>query len=94
MTPHTVATHTRTHVSSAFANPYLACDQCRARVTEWHVPHRCGCDESGWQNRPCGHQASVTSVCPSWGPVDGCRCMDHLGHVPHGPAAATERAKP
>src|ERR1039458_298790 len=22
-------------------------------------------------------------LCPSWGPVDGCQCLAHLGHVPH-----------
>lgn len=43
-------THTRTHVQIEFADPYLTCDQCRAWVTAWHDPSRCGCDESGWQN--------------------------------------------
>jgi hypothetical protein len=77
-------THTRTHVYITFANPYLTCDQCGQPVTGWHDPERCGCDESGWRNRPCDHRAGVTSVCPSWGPVDGCQCQEHLGHLPHG----------
>lgn len=76
---HTV---TRTHVHITFANPYLACDQCKALVTAWHDDDRCGC-EAGFWNEPCGHQAGATSVCPSWGPVDGCSCLAHLGHVPH-----------
>jgi hypothetical protein len=75
----TARTHTRTHTNIAFANPYLRCDRCRAWVTAWHNPDRCGCGENGWQNQPCGHRAGATTVCPSWGPVDGCRCqpLDH-----------------
>lgn len=76
-------THTRTHVFVEFANPFLACDTCGQRVPKWHDPDRCGCGEEGWENRPCGHQAGVTSVCPSWGPVDGCLCAEILGEVPH-----------
>lgn len=77
------STHTRTHVTITFANSYLTCDQCSEWVTGWHDSDRCGCDASFW-NEPCGHRAGVTSACPSWGPVDGCQCMEHLGHVPHG----------
>lgn len=82
-----VPTHTRTHVFVAFANPYLACDECKQPVRSWHDPDKCGCDQEGFQNRPCGHQAGATSACPSWGPVDGCQCREHFGHVPHGPVA-------
>lgn len=83
-------THTRTHVHIEFADPYLTCDRCKAWVTGWHNPNRCGCDETGWQNLPCGHQSGATSACPSWSPVDGCRCRQHLGYVPHGePVVAT-----
>ncbi len=82
--------HTRTHVNVTFANPYLACDQCGQRVAQWHDPVKCGCGDSGWQNKPCGHQAGATSVCPSWGPVDGCTCVEHLGRRDHGePPAPT-----
>ena len=84
----TTRTHTRTHVNISFANPFLVCDQCQQPVPAWHNPDRCGCGGGGWQNLPCGHQAGVTSVCPSWGPVDGCTCQQALGHVPHGPALA------
>lgn len=69
-----MSTHTRTHVLITFADPYLRCDQCREWVPRWHNPDRCGCDEPGWHNDPCGHQAGTTTACPSWGPVDGCRC--------------------
>lgn len=69
-------THTRTHVVVGFADPHLICDRCKRPVPAWHDPDRCGCGERGWQNQPCGHQAGVTSTCPSWGPVDGCRCRD------------------
>jgi hypothetical protein len=57
-----------------FANPYLACDHCGARVTH----------SLGVTNQPCGHHVGFESVCPSWGPVDGCQCVEHLGTRPHG----------
>ena len=67
-------THTRTHVETNFANPYLTCDKCRQFVTGWHDNGPCGCDDENW-NEPCGCQpTSVTSACPSWSPVDGCGC--------------------
>lgn len=78
------STVTRTHVYVTFANPYLVCERCRRSVRRWHDNDRCGCGEEGWQNLPCGHQDGVTSVCPSWSPVDGCCCLEHLGRVPHG----------
>lgn len=66
-------THTRTHVFITFANPYLKCDECGASVIRWHDDDQCGCAAGSW-NEPCHHKAGVTSVCPSWGPVDGCQC--------------------
>ncbi len=76
-------THTRTHVYVGFADPYLVCDRCRGWVTSWHDGDRCGCKDTWW-NMPCGcERAGVDSTCPSWGPVDGCRCQEHLGYVPH-----------
>lgn len=76
-------THTRTHVYVTFANPYLTCDECGVGVPRWHNPQQCGCDQDGWENMPCGHQAGATSVCASWGPVDGCQCQRLFKHVPH-----------
>ena len=83
-------THTRTHTYITFANPYLRCDFCREPVPRWHNNDTCGCGETFW-NEPCGHTAGTTSVCPSWSPVDGCQCREHLGHVDHDeqPAAAS-----
>jgi hypothetical protein len=75
-------TFTRTHVYVTFANPYLACRRCTSWVTSYHSPDRCGCD-AGWWNMPCEHDAGVFSACPSWGPVDGCSCQEHLGEVLH-----------
>lgn len=76
-------THTRTHVTVDFADPYLVCDGCRRPVTGWHHHTLCGCRETFW-NEPCGcRRAGVDSTCPSWGPVDGCRCLAHLGYVSH-----------
>lgn len=60
-----------------FANPFLACDECGHRVTH---------SLELW-NQPCGHRAGTTSVCPSWGPVDGCSCAEQLGSVEHGQPA-------
>lgn len=74
--------HTRTHVFVTFADPYLKCDQCGASVPRRHNDDACGC-QAGWWNEPCGHRAGATSACPSWGPVDGCQCQEHLGYVPH-----------
>lgn len=76
-------THTRTHVYIEFADPYLVCDLCHQPVPRWHDDDRCGCRDGFW-NEPCGHQAGVTSVCPSWGPVDGCTCVRVFGEVLHG----------
>lgn len=70
-----MGTHTRTHVHTVFACPYLQCRECRAWVDSWHDQQRCGCGEIGiGENHPCGHRAGVECVCPSWGPVDGCTC--------------------
>lgn len=78
-------THTRVHVNVMFSDPYLACDACHAWVTGWHDNDRCGCAGTFW-NVPCGcTRAGVTSRCPSWSPVDGCRCREHLGYVLHVP---------
>ena len=89
------ATHTRTHVYVKFANPFLVCDTCRDPVWGFHDPTKCGETPEGWffgrdWNMPCEHRAGVTSVCPSWGPVDGCRCLAHLGYVPHKPLPVEE----
>lgn len=76
-------THTRTHVYVTFANPYLICDLCRAWVTRWHNNDKCVCPEECWLE-PCSHNAEAVSACPSWSPVDGCQCQQHLGRVDHG----------
>lgn len=75
-------TFTRTHVYITFANPNLACTQCHESVPRWHDPEKCGCDMGYW-NEPCRHDAAINSTCPSWGPVDGCRCdgYPHKDHV-------------
>lgn len=75
---------THTHVITEFADPYLKCNICRRPARgfvsmEGQVPE---CQHTGHLT-PCGHMAMVTSDCPSWSPVDGCRCMEHLGHIPH-----------
>lgn len=59
-----------------FANPFIVCADCARRVV----------DHPALSNEPCGHQADFNDLCPSWSPVDGCRCQAHLGYVPHPPA--------
>lgn len=70
-------THVSTYNAVLFADPYKVCNQC-----------------GGWVDGvldmpgvpltvPCEHRSGYTDVCPSWGPVDGCQCMEHLGYVPH-----------
>lgn len=66
-------TFTRTHVYVSFANPYLVCELCYQPVPRWHNDDRCGCESTCW-NEPCRHTAGITSICPSWSPVDGCTC--------------------
>jgi len=66
-------TYTKTHVTE-FADPYLACKKCGVRV-RWR---------DNMNNMPCEHRADFNSVCPSWSPVGGCRCQEHLGSVEHG----------
>lgn len=76
-------THTRTHVTLTFANPYLVCRTCRVRVPAWHQPAACGpgCDRPA-RNIPCGHLGAL-SLCPTWTSRGGCRCEAEFGHVPH-----------
>jgi hypothetical protein len=76
------ATHTRTHITITPANPFLVCGTCGERVADFH-DGRCGCGETRPLNLPCGHCGEYRSLCPSWGPVDGCQCADQLGYVPH-----------
>ncbi|MGW6566468.1 hypothetical protein [Streptomyces sp. NPDC054975] len=85
-------THTRTHVHVTFANPHLTCESCEQPVTSWHNNDACGCDSLCW-NVPCRHVADTRNTCPSWDPVDGCQCLEHLGHVPHPPAQADEETR-
>lgn len=51
-----------------YANPYNKCDRCGLRTTNGAIV------QGIWRNFPCGHNASFSSVCPSWSPVDGCEC--------------------
>lgn len=83
-------THTRTHVEIRFANPHLICDNCRKPVSGWHNPDVCGCN-TFTVNVPCCCRAGTTSTCPSWSPVDGCRCAQQLGAVDHAPAPEVSR---
>lgn len=72
--------HTRVHVLVGFANPFLVCSECKAKVPYWHNPDRCGCDEEDFYNSPCKHVAEVISICPTWDPVEGCSCTNKETH--------------
>lgn len=65
---------TQSDEEDGFANPFLVCNYCKATVTS----------RSDGVNHPCGHGADYSSVCPSWSPVDGCRCHTHVGSVQRG----------
>lgn len=75
-----LVTNTRTHTFIGFANPYFRCDECKGKVRYWHNPERCGCDEEGFYNHPCEHKAGITSICPTWNPVEGCICSNKDTH--------------
>lgn len=73
-------THTRTYNRIDFADPYKVCNECGGWVDGvLDVPD--GRDLTV----PCEHDRGYSDVCPSWGPVDGCQCAEHLGYVPHKP---------
>lgn len=79
-------THVSVYNKITFADPYKTCDYCGAWITGV-------LDKPGpLIVVPCEHQASYSDRCPSWGPVDGCQCAEHLGYVPHGepPGRVTE----
>lgn len=81
---------TSNHTYVNFANPFLVCDTCRQPAIGYHSPSVCHCHTRGWSNWwnvPCEHNDGVHSVCPTWGPVDGCQCLNRLGYVPHPPAS-------
>lgn len=71
-------THTFTVVR--YADPYLICTGCGERAEGYvHAPGH----EEHFENWPCRHRAVIHSLCPSWSPVDGCRCIHVFNHVGH-----------
>ncbi len=61
-------TRTRTYNATLFADPYKQCQQCGGWIDGV-------LDNPGPSILvPCEHQGGYRDVCPSWGPVDGCRC--------------------
>lgn len=76
-----MSVHTQTHSYVGFANPFLVCDECKAKVPYWHDPDRCSpyCASESF-NYPCQHKVGVTSKCFTWNPVDGCECIDKENH--------------
>lgn len=69
-------TFTRTYNTVRFADPHKQCLRC-----------------GGWIDGvldkpgplvlvPCEHESDYRDVCPSWGPVDGCTCVEMPGVDP------------
>lgn len=80
------ATRTHTHVIVPFANPFMICNQCKRRVEGFvSSVYRDDLCEHDFDNYPCGHAAGIQSLCPSWSPVSGCQCLEHIGTVNHAP---------
>lgn len=73
--------------NKTYANPYIACTTCGVRVFWWTA--EAGNDPCGHRGEvktvttvSVGQRVSWDeqtdpwkSVCPSWGPVDGCTCL-------------------
>lgn len=71
-------TYTRTHEAIKFADPFKVCNQCGGWITGiLSIPD--GPDLT----TPCEHEGGYIDICPSWSPVDGCLCVEHLGRVEH-----------
>jgi hypothetical protein len=69
-----------------FADPYKVCNECGGWVTGAVMLSTAQPGRSGGGKLvvlPCEHERGYEDVCPSWSPVDGCQCEEHLGHVPH-----------
>lgn len=62
-------THTMVAAEVDFADPYKTCDSCG----EW-ITGVIDFDGDPLMLAPCEHTSSYRDVCPSWGPVDGCKC--------------------
>ena len=71
-------TYTRTRTVTVYANPYIACAQCRQRAAGFFN------GDGPMENWPCEHNAGTVDLCPSWGPVDGCTCAEMPGGRTHG----------
>jgi hypothetical protein len=69
-------THTKTYNTIDFADLYKRCTKCGRQVTG--VLCITG---KPWPNIPCEH-VGYEDTCPSWSPVDGCRCETPC-EVPH-----------
>ncbi len=76
-------TSTHTHTVTECANPYLVCVKCGGPATKFVAfgEQAEGCVHEGLIH-PCMHLES-TSLCPSWSPVSGCQCANHIGYIPH-----------
>ena len=70
-------TFVRTYTITVPADPYLVCEACGERIEGFFD------DAERPTNYPCEHEAGYSDLCPSWGPVDGCQCNEHLGYRPH-----------
>lgn len=73
-----------------FADPYKLCMECSGWIT--------GATDTPGEPLtliPCGHASDYENLCPSWGPVDGCKCPDGVHPYPvYAPRSAPVAAPP
>ena len=62
-------THTKVGTEETFADPYKVCLTCGAWVTG-----AIEVDGEPGFNAPCECPLGYRDLCPSWGPIDGCKC--------------------
>lgn len=73
------------HTEIKFFNPFVVCESCGVPVQSFHDGDECGCRECYWHN-PCGHNSDPVTLCPSWNPRQGCRCVPEHGVADHDPS--------
>lgn len=73
---------------TVFADPYKVCLKCGQWID--------GAEDGPGPLIliPCGHQSDYLSVCPSWSPVDGCRCDWYNTRNPYNKVGHDMRPRP
>lgn len=69
----------RGHSLRGVQSPFLRCLECDLKITYLHH-ELCPCGENYLSNHPCGHEADIYSICPTWTAYGGCQCIDSENH--------------